>query len=92
LLNTTGIISGVKAFYQIVASEFKSEDCAGTQVYGLMAIYYGNTCEIVEISDISCKKEDVALLIDKLVSEDVEPGQLIYIVEDFLAELYSARN
>lgn len=89
-MNTARILSDMEVMYRIVTSEFRSEDCEGTQVYGLKAVYYGYIYEFVEILDISCKKEDVARLIGRLMSEDVEPGQLIYIVEDYIADLSTA--
>lgn len=88
--STARILHEVEVTYQIVTSECRAEGCEGTLVYGIKVIYYGDVCEFFEIKDISCNKQDVANLISSLIIEDVEHDQLGYIIEDYLAQLYSA--
>lgn len=90
MLSTAKILHEVEVTYQIVTSECKTEGCEGTVVYGIKVIYYGDICKFIEIEDISCNKQDVATLISSLIIEDVQPDQLGYIIEDYLAQLYSA--
>lgn len=89
MLNTARALRDMEVLYLIFSSEFMSEGYEAVQVYGLKAVYYGNICSVMEIPDISCRKEDVARLIERLDHEYVEPDQLIYIVEDYLAKLYT---
>jgi hypothetical protein len=61
-------------------------------VYGLKASRCGEDADCAEIDDISCEKHDVENLIARLEAEsNIELGQLLYIVEDYLVELYSRK-
>lgn len=88
-MNTALVLNRIEVTYQIVTSRCKTDGCQGAVVYGLKIIHYGDIYKFSEIEDISCNKQDVENLISRLIMEDVHPDQLIYIVEDYMAELYS---
>lgn len=73
----------VKTTYQIVTSQCESQGCEGTMVYGICITHLG---DIDQIKDISMNKREMKDLVSKLKRGNVAPGQLIYIIEDYLAK------
>lgn len=90
MFNTAKILDKTLVRYRIITTEIRTESRESVEVYGLEVIYFGKICRFAEIEDISCRKKDVERLIEMLVMEDVEPDQLMYIVEDYIVQLYDA--
>jgi hypothetical protein len=87
---TAHVLNQTVVSFQVIASSCKTHGCEGSVVYGLKASRYGLNPGSVVIDDISCARHDVDELIERLEKDgDIELDQLIYFVEDFLAELYS---
>lgn len=66
--------------YDLIISQCKTDGAEGATVYGIRCINSKCTVE-----DISSNKEDVVHLINLLTQADVEQDQLLYIIEDYIA-------
>lgn len=74
-----------KTSFKIVKTTCKTDGAEGEAVYGIEA-FRKDSYAIVE--DISPNKHYVQQLLFKLNKGNVSPDQLIYIVEDYIVELY----
>lgn len=81
-----------KTSYQLIESVCRTDGLEGQTVYGITAERFGTHLQSVHIEDISADKNVVLQLIARLTKGRVEPDQIIYIVEDFLVEVYSLGN
>jgi hypothetical protein len=71
--------------YQIITSKCKTHGVKPDEVYGIRAVCSQGAAEI---EDICTTIHDMKRLIGALTGQYVTPDQLLYIVEDFLEELY----
>ncbi|NLO46897.1 MAG: hypothetical protein GX111_01040 [Clostridiales bacterium] len=71
--------------YQIITTKCKTQGSKPDKVFGIKAVSKEGCAEI---EDISTRVSDIKNLIAILKRESVSPNQLVYIVEDFLTELY----
>lgn len=69
--------------YELKTAQCKTQGAEGEPIYGI-SFYCGNYSKFY---DISSNKYDVERLIHLLNNGNVSPDQLLYIVEDYIAEL-----
>jgi hypothetical protein len=75
--------------YRIVESICKTHGSEGELVYGVEVELSGECNDYMKIEDICVNKSEIDHLINRLKEGQVTPDQLLYIVEDYLAELNS---
>ena len=84
------VLNQPKVSFHVITTRCKTHGCEGSVVYGLKASRCDEDADCAEIDDISCERHDVENLIARLEAEsNIELDQLLYIVEDYLIELYS---
>lgn len=71
--------------YQIIANKCKTQGSKPDKVFGIKAVSKEGCAEI---EDISTRISDIENLIAILKKESIPSNQLVYIIEDFLADLY----
>ncbi|NLL39189.1 MAG: hypothetical protein GX254_06360 [Clostridiales bacterium] len=75
--------------YHVFSSVCRTNGSEGAVVYGIRAVCWENGDRVVEFDDISPDMEKVERLKEILVSSQIEPEQIKYIVEDYLEQIYS---
>lgn len=86
VLTLTKIKERTAVSYKLIQSVCKTAGCEGEIVYGLQSNIFGEYNNTA-MQDISANKREVEELIKRLNKGNVTPDQLIYIVEDYLAEI-----
>lgn len=70
--------------YELVTSKCRTDGAEGATVYGVKIS--SNCSNYLKFEDISTNQADVERLIILINKGNVEPNQLLYIIEDFIAE------
>ncbi len=73
--------------YSLCESTVSNEDGESCTVFGIKVTSHNNS--LLEFPDISCHKHEVTALIDLLYGEEIDPTQLIYIIEDYIQHIFS---
>jgi hypothetical protein len=73
--------------YRIVKTICKTHGSEGELVYGVEVSITGEHNYYASIDDISTDRNAIINLLDRLKKGRVTPDQLLYIVEDYLAEI-----
>ncbi len=86
---TSSPVDQTQITYRIVKSASMTNGSEGEPVYGVEVKITGEHNYYASIDDISTDRKAIEELIYRLKKGRVTPDQLFYIVEDYLAEIYS---
>lgn len=73
--------------YELTTSFCKTDGAEGAQVYGFRVAHPDQDGYVAEFRDISPNREAVEELILRFEKGQVQPDQMPYIVEDYIAQL-----